>query len=150
MTAPLRDGYLRGYHRHEVDVDAPVPTEPVLFVSNHGFGGLVDLNVLAADRALRDAGVQRPTTSLVHQLAWTLGMGRIVEAMGGRAASKANADAAFEAGHNPPLPTKLHTAVMPAMTAADDESAEDFAARVQTVMQLRLDTLVAGRRPVIG
>jgi 1-acyl-sn-glycerol-3-phosphate acyltransferase len=242
----MRDTYLRRYHRHEIDVDAPVPSEPVLFVGNHGFGGLVDLNVVAAARALRAAEVQRPTTALVHQLAWSLGVGPVVEAMGGRPASKDNADAAFRAGHNlfvfpggdldagkswrdrdrvvfenrcgfarlaidqnvpivpivtagagesllvlsdgralaqalrlprlartkvlpisvslgwglnvglagmlpyPPLPTKLHTAVMPPMTPGHLESPEDLAARVQSAMQTRLDTLVTRRRPVVG
>jgi hypothetical protein len=87
-------------HRHEIDLDAPVPCEPVLFIGNHGFGRLVDLNVVAAARALRIAEVRRPTTALVHQVAWSLGAGRLVEAMGGGPASKANADAAFRAGHN--------------------------------------------------
>src|SRR5690348_6989332 len=82
----LRDGYLRGYHRHEVAVDALVPRDPVLFVCNHGFGGVVDLNAMAAARALRSAGAQRPTTALVHQMAWSMGAGPLVEAIGGRPA----------------------------------------------------------------
>jgi 1-acyl-sn-glycerol-3-phosphate acyltransferase len=48
--ASLRRGlatYLRHYHRHEVHLDSPIPDEPVLFVCNHGFGGVVDLNALA-------------------------------------------------------------------------------------------------------
>ena len=44
--------YLRVYHRHEVRVDAPVPDRPVLFVCNHGFGGVIDLNVGAFVAAL--------------------------------------------------------------------------------------------------
>lgn len=242
----MLDTYLRQYHRHEIDLDAPVPCEPVLFIGNHGFGGLVDLNVVAAARALRIAEVRRPTTALVHQVAWSLGAGRLVEAMGGRPASKANADAAFRAGHNlfvfpggdldagkawrdrdrivfdnrcgfarlaidqnvpivpivtagagesllvlsdgralaqalrlpqlartkvlpvsvslgwglnvglagvlpyPPLPTKLHTAVMPPMTPGPLESPEHLAARVQSAMQTRLDALVTGRRAIVG
>lgn len=49
-----------------------------------------------------------------------------------------------------PLPTKLVTAVLPPMLPTDGETAADFAARVEAMMQLRMDELVAGRRPVIG
>lgn len=49
-----------------------------------------------------------------------------------------------------PLPTKLATAVLPAMRPLPDETAEAFAARVEQAMQLRLDELVANRTPVIG
>jgi 1-acyl-sn-glycerol-3-phosphate acyltransferase len=91
--------YLRWYHRHEVHVDADIP-EPALIVSNHGFGGLVDLNVMAMFGLRREAALKRPTTALVHQLAWTVGAGRIDEAVGGQPASRESADAAFAAGHN--------------------------------------------------
>jgi 1-acyl-sn-glycerol-3-phosphate acyltransferase len=237
--------YLRWYHRHEVRVDADIP-EPALIVSNHGFGGLVDLNVLAAFAAGEKAALKRPVTALVHQLAWTVGAGRIAEQLGGQPASREAAEAAFAAGHNVlvfpggdvdagkswrdrnrirfdsrcgfahlaiahgvpvvpvvtagagdslfvisdgqhlarrlrlhrhlrlkalpisvsipwgisvgvagilpyvALPTKLITAVLPAMTPDSDESAEDFAARVETAMQARLDDLVANRKPLIG
>jgi 1-acyl-sn-glycerol-3-phosphate acyltransferase len=242
----LRDVYLRGYHRHAIEVDVTIPDTPVLFVANHGFGGLVDLNALALARVVKHAGVQRPTTSLVHHIAWTLGAGRFVESIGGRPASSENAEAAFRDGHNVAvfpggdvdagkswrdrdrivfdgrsgfarlainagvpivpivtagageslfvlsdgrsiartlqfpkllrakalpisfslgwglnigmagilpyvnLPTKLHTAVLAPMQAADGESPEAFAARVQADMQDRLDLLVENRRPVIG
>jgi 1-acyl-sn-glycerol-3-phosphate acyltransferase len=92
--------YLRWYHRHEVHVDATLPDRPVLIVSNHGFGGLVDLNVLAMTNVQKRAGNSRPTTALVHQLAWTMGLGRAVEAIGGRPASREAAMEAFAAGHN--------------------------------------------------
>ena len=98
-TAAL-DAYLKWYHRHEVHLDAAVPDEPVLFVSNHGFGGIVDLNVLATARIRDVAQIARPTIALVHQLAWTMGVGPLVEALGGRPASKEAADAAFAAGNN--------------------------------------------------
>lgn len=48
------------------------------------------------------------------------------------------------------LPTKLQTAVLPAMYPDPDESAEEFAHRVETAMQTRLDGLVADRKPVLG
>jgi 1-acyl-sn-glycerol-3-phosphate acyltransferase len=99
-AASARDVYLKAYHRHEVHIDAAVPDRSVLFVANHGFGGLVDLNVLAVARALAVAGVERPTTALVHQMAWTLGAGRLVESLGGRPASRESADAAFGGGEN--------------------------------------------------
>lgn len=92
--------YLRVYHRHEVLLDAPVPNRPVLFVCNHGFGGVIDLNVAAFVAARQAAGVTRPTTAMVHQIAWTLGVGSVVERLGGTSGSRAAADAALEAGHN--------------------------------------------------
>ena len=92
--------YLRVYHRHEVRIDAPVPDRPVLFVCNHGFGGVIDLNVGAFVAARQAAGVTRPTTAMVHQIAWTLGAGPLVERLGGTPGSREAANNAFEAGHN--------------------------------------------------
>jgi hypothetical protein len=73
--------YLELYHRHEIKIDAEVP-EPALIVSNHGFGGILDLNALAMFSLQRAAGLRRPITALVHQIAWTLRAGKIAEAMG--------------------------------------------------------------------
>ncbi len=238
-------GYLKAYHRHEVHVDAAVPDRPVLFVCNHGFGGVIDLNVAAFVAARRAARVTRPTTALVHQIAWTLGAGPVVERLGGTPGSRAAADEAFAAGHNVlvfpggdvdagkswadrnrimfhgsgfarlacdhhvpivpvvtagagesllvlsdgqatarllrlprllrlksvplsmsipwglspglvgllpylPLPTKLVTAVLPAIMPGTEESAEHLAARVRATMQTRLDQLAAGRKPILG
>jgi 1-acyl-sn-glycerol-3-phosphate acyltransferase len=92
--------YLRMYHRHEIRIDAPVPDRPVLFVCNHGFGGVIDLNVAAFIAARQAAGVTRPTTALVHQIAWTVGAGALVERFGGTPGSRPSADAAFDADHN--------------------------------------------------
>ncbi|MUL49671.1 glycerol acyltransferase [Mycobacterium sp. CBMA293] len=92
--------YVNGYHRHEILCDAAVPDCPVLFVSNHGFGGLVDLNVLAAVSLRHSGVVPRPTTALVHHMAWTVGVGPLVEALGGHPASRRTAAEAFAAGRN--------------------------------------------------
>jgi len=92
--------YLRAYHRHDIAFDAAPPEEQVLIVANHGFGGVVDLNVLAMSAVIRATGWTRPTTVLVHQIAWTLGVGKIVEAFGGKLAGRKAADEAFAAGHN--------------------------------------------------
>ena len=241
LTRAVVAGYLRRYHRHTVSVDEPVSDTKALFVSNHGFGGLVDLNVAAAFVALDIAGVTRPTTALVHQLAWTMGVGRIVEAFGGTKASAHAVGDAFAGDRNVlvfpggdvdagkswrdrnticfdgrtgfariaiehgvpivpivtagageslfvlhdgrglaaalrlpkllrlkalpisisipwglsigvagmlpyvPLPTKLDTAILPAMTPESGESADAFADRVEAAMQNRLDTLAASR-----
>jgi 1-acyl-sn-glycerol-3-phosphate acyltransferase len=102
LRAVLRTGleqYLRRYHRHEIHVDAEV-TEPALLVSNHGFGGLVDLNVLVMAAVERAMGLTRPTTALVHQLAWRLGAGKFAEWLGGQPASREAAEDALAAGHN--------------------------------------------------
>lgn len=106
---------VRRYHRLQVDVDAPVPDEPCLIVANHGFGTALDLNVFATLAALTDAGVTRPVTPLVHDFAWTVGFGSIVEAAGGARASRESTIGALAAGH--------HVLVFP---GGDRDSATSF------------------------
>ena len=91
---------VRRYHRLQVDVEAGVLDEPVLFVANHGFGGIIDLNVFAVGAALEDMKLSRPVTFLTHQLAWTLGVGPIIERFGAAPASRDSAREAFEAGRH--------------------------------------------------
>lgn len=237
--------FIRRYHRHQVVYDASIPDGPALFVGNHGFGGVFDLNVISLSRAIHDK-VTRPITYLVHQIAWTTKMGWFVEPFGCKPASAENAAAAFAAGHHVvvfpggdveagkdfahrnqiifggrsgfarlaiehgvpivpvvtagagesllvltdgqplakalglprslrikalpvslsipwglnvglvgmvpylPLPSKLHTAVMEPMWPARGEEPTDFATRVESAMQERLDALVAGRTWLIG
>jgi 1-acyl-sn-glycerol-3-phosphate acyltransferase len=248
MTVLMRsiEEYLRAYHRHEVQAEAGLPATPALIVANHGFGGIVDLNVVALARTLHELGDGRPITFLVHQIAWTFGLGRFIEPLGCVPGSAEAVEKAFADGHHVvvfpggdidaakttwernrikfggragfarvaidhqapvvpvvtagagesllvladgqriaralrlpqvlrvktlplsisipwginlgavgmlpylPLPTKLVTAVLPAMTADDSESPDDFAARVEVAMQSRLTELTADRRPVVG
>ncbi|NMO01486.1 acyltransferase family protein [Gordonia sp. TBRC 11910] len=86
------------YNRHETTVAAPIPDEPVLFVANHGFGGVFDLNVVAFGIAHRASGDERPVIALTHQVAWQLGVGRLIEPFGARPASRATADEALADG----------------------------------------------------
>jgi 1-acyl-sn-glycerol-3-phosphate acyltransferase len=237
--------FIRRYHRHEVEYDATLPDEPSLFVGNHGFGGVFDLNVISLSRAIHTE-VSRPITYLVHQIAWTTGMGWFVEPFGCKPASAENAATAFASGHHVvvfpggdvdagksftrrnrvifggrsgfarlaiehgvpiipvvtagagesllvlsdgqplakalglpaslrikalpvslsipwglnvglvgmvpyfPLPSKLRTVVMEPLWAEDDEEPTDFAKRVESAMQERLDALVANRTWLIG
>ncbi|MFN8475700.1 MAG: 1-acyl-sn-glycerol-3-phosphate acyltransferase [Anaerolineae bacterium] len=92
--------YLSRYHGHEIQSDAAIPDTPALIVCNHGFGGIVDLNVFALMHTFHRLDVARPVTYLVHQLAWTFGAGRLVEAFGGRPASERVAHDALTAGHH--------------------------------------------------
>jgi 1-acyl-sn-glycerol-3-phosphate acyltransferase len=92
--------YLRLYHRHEVIFDEKPSDQQVLVVANHGFGGVIDLNVLAMSAVLGNTGWTRPTRVLVHQIAWTMGVGWVIERLGGRLAKREAADEAFAAGHN--------------------------------------------------
>ena len=238
--------FVRRYHRLQVDIEVAALSKPVLFVANHGFGGIFDLNVLAANAALEDLELDRPVTFLTHQLAWTLGVGPVIEHLGARPASEESATEAFAAGNHVmvfpggdldagksylhrneiifggrsgfarlaieqkvpivpivtagagesllvlsdgrplakalrldkllrikalpvsvslpwgvnigavgmvpylPLPTKLHTTVLPAMKARRGEDAAAYADRVHATMQDTLTAMTAHRRPLLG
>ena len=49
-----------------------------------------------------------------------------------------------------PLPTKLHTRVLTASFAETCQESDDYAARVQAVMQLALSEMTSNRRPLLG
>ncbi|WP_338886405.1 lysophospholipid acyltransferase family protein [Rhodococcus sovatensis] len=91
---------VRFYNRHEVSVSEPIPDEPVLFVANHGFGGIIDLNVVAFAAAYDKIGLDREVITLTHQIAWTLHADKLVEPFGARPADTQSALDAFEEGHN--------------------------------------------------
>ena len=93
-------GFVRRYHRLGVDGDLSTPAEPVLFVANHGFGGIFDLHVLAILAAFEELALDRPVTALTHQLAWTLRVGPLIEALGARPASREVALDAFARGEH--------------------------------------------------
>ena len=92
--------FVRRYNRLDVDADASTFDGPVLFVANHGFGGIFDLNVFATGAALEQLELDRPLTILTHQLAWTVGVGRFIESLGARPAARSSAEEAFADGHN--------------------------------------------------
>jgi 1-acyl-sn-glycerol-3-phosphate acyltransferase len=238
--------FVRRYNRLEVVTEQEAFDGPVLFVANHGFGGIFDLNVFAVGAALDQLNLDRPLTILTHQLAWTLGVGRFIEVLGARPASQSSVEEAFANGHHVlvfpggdveaakswqnrdrilfggrtgfarlaiehdvpivpivtagageslfvissgerlaratrldkllrlkaapvsvslpwglnvgavgllpylPLPTKLDTRVLAAMTADDDEEAANYAARVEVAMQKALTELTVNRKPIRG
>ncbi len=92
--------FVRRYNRLEVEVEAAKLHEPVLFVANHGFGALFDLNILATGAALEELNLDREVTVLMHQMTWTLRLGAFVEPFGARPASHTSAHEAFEAGRH--------------------------------------------------
>lgn len=92
--------FVRRYHRLDVDGESTVPDRPAILVANHGFGGVFDLNVLAISAALDALRVDRPVTVMTHQIAWTLKVGKLVEAFGGRPASRGAALDALRRGHH--------------------------------------------------
>ncbi len=94
----LVDGFVKVYNRHETNVAAPIPDEPVLFVANHGFGGVFDLNVVAFSLAHTETADQRPVIALTHQVAWQIGVGRFLEPFGARIGNRATALQAFDEG----------------------------------------------------
>ena len=88
------------YTRLEYDGPQHLPPAPALVVVNHGFGGLFDLNVLVLAALADRLGPDRdtPITILTHQMAWTLGVGRLLEPAGFRPASSESARAGLDAG----------------------------------------------------
>ncbi|MFA7267377.1 MAG: 1-acyl-sn-glycerol-3-phosphate acyltransferase [Candidatus Nanopelagicales bacterium] len=117
--------FVRRYHRLNVRVAEPLPSSPSLIVSNHGFGGAVDLNVLALLAALDDLS-DRPVTLLAHQMAWTFRMGTFFDAVGARPACESSARNAFDAGH--------HVVVFP---GGDIEAAKPFSERNRVIFSGR-------------
>lgn len=236
---------VRRYNRLHVDAE-PTPCDtPVLFVANHGFGGICDLAVFAVYAALEELALDRPVTVLSHQLAWKVGAGSLLEALGARPAGKDSAHEAFADGHHLlvfpggdldafkswkdrnrvifggrtgfarlamehgvpivpivtagvgeslmvidsgerlartlrldkllrlkalpisvtlpwginvgaaavfylPLPSKMQTRVLPALTPAVGEESDAYGARVQAVMQEALTDMTRHRRPLLG
>ena len=128
FAVAMRDlgvGFVRRYHRLQVHVAQPLPSAPSLMVSNHGFGGAVDLNVLALLAALDDLS-DRPVTLLAHQMAWTFRMGTFFDAVGAKRACEASARDAFDAGH--------HVVVFP---GGDIEAAKPFKERNRVIFSGR-------------
>ena len=238
--------FVRRYHRLEIEASPLTFDEPVLFVANHGFGGVFDLNAFAIGAALDQLELDRPLTILMHQLAWTMRVGALFEPLGARPANQDSALTAFADGHHVlvlpggdldafkpwsernrivfggrsgfaalamdvdvpivpivtagagesllvvssgerlaralrldkalrlkalpvtvslpwgvnvgavgmlpylPLPSKLRTRVLAPMTATAGETREEYAGRVQAVMQAALAELTEGRRPLLG
>jgi 1-acyl-sn-glycerol-3-phosphate acyltransferase len=93
-------GLVRRYNRLQVDAQPTTFDSPVLFVANHGFGGIFDLNVFAIYAALEELELHHPVTALSHQLAWTLRLGPLLEPLGARPASKESAREAFADGQH--------------------------------------------------
>lgn len=99
-TQRLVAGYLRRYHGHTIDGHLERPTGQVLFVANHGFGGFFDLNVLALMAYGHSIELDRPVTMLCHKIAWTLGLGPVIEPYGAKPASRDAAATGFAKGHH--------------------------------------------------
>jgi len=91
--------FVHRYHRLDIEGDF-TSNEPVLFVANHGFGGVFDLNLLAIFAAFDRLKLDRPVTVLTHELFWTLKVGPLIEPLGCRPANWENARAAFREGHH--------------------------------------------------
>ena len=238
--------FVRRYNRLNIEIEDTSFDSPVLFVANHGFGGIFDLNAFATSAALEKLNLDRPVTILTHQLAWTVGVGRFIEPLGARPAGHDSAEEAFDEGRHVlvfpggdldaakswedrnrvvfggrsgfarlamanevpivpivtagageslfvissgerlakamrldkllrlkaapvsislpwglnigavgmlpylPLPTKLDTRVLAAVTARDGEDATEYAARIQSAMQDALREMTEQRRPLLG
>jgi 1-acyl-sn-glycerol-3-phosphate acyltransferase len=89
---------VRRYHRQSVHVEAPLPDGPTVIVGNHGFSGVVDLDVFGLLSAVEPLAAGRPIILLTHQLAWALRLGRQLETVGARPASRDVAQTALAGG----------------------------------------------------
>lgn len=117
---------LRRFHRLEVTLTRCEIDGPVLFVANHGFGGIADINVFAALAALDDLQLDRQVTILTHQMAWTFKIGKLIEAVHARPASRTAAAEAFARGE--------HVLVFP---GGDVENAKSFGDRNKVIFSGR-------------
>jgi 1-acyl-sn-glycerol-3-phosphate acyltransferase len=88
--------------RLEYEGPDELPEAPALIVANHGFGGIFDPNVLAIAAITKRFGidVDTPATLLMHQAAWTIGVGRFFEPAGFRPAGSPVALAALARGES--------------------------------------------------
>lgn len=90
--------FVRHYHRLVIEVGDIPRDRPLVFVANHGFGGIFDLNVFAVMAAIRDLHLGGPVTFLVHEIAWTLDVGPLLEPLGAVPATPETAREALARG----------------------------------------------------
>jgi 1-acyl-sn-glycerol-3-phosphate acyltransferase len=78
------------YTRFEFDEGAGKAEGAALYVVNHGFGSALDLNVLLSACVGARIGLrpEQPSVLLMHQLAWSLGVGPLLEPAGLRPAGR--------------------------------------------------------------
>ncbi len=91
---------LARYTRLEFEGPTEVPEPPVLLVVNHGYGGIFDLNGFALAALQQKFGIDEhtPATILTHQIAWTIGVGPLLEPAGFRKAGREVAREALDRG----------------------------------------------------
>lgn len=114
--------WARTYHRLEVQGELPKLDGPALFVANHGFGGITDVNVFATWAVEQDLGLDRPLVALGHGMGWKMGGGGVMEGLGAIPASSSAAEDAFAEG--------CHVLVMP---GGDLESFKPFSERNKVI-----------------
>ena len=78
-----------------------LPDPPALIVANHGFGGVFVLKALTIASLMERLCPRDDAhfTILTHQIAWTLGLGPLLEPAGLRVANRASALQGLAAGH---------------------------------------------------
>lgn len=118
--------WVRNYHRLEVRGDLPKLGGPTMFVTNHGFGGITDLNAFAVWAVEQDLKLDRPLVALGHGMAWKVGGGEFFEGFGGVPASSHAAEDAFADG--------CHVLVIP---GGDIEAAKTFSERNKVIFSGR-------------
>lgn len=111
--------------RLECTVPEELCSPPALVVVNHGFGGIFDMNAFTiaaiADQLWSEVS-EPPVTILTHQLAWTVGIGPLLEPAGFTPATREGALEGLDAGN--------YVVVMP---GGDLDGAKSFPHRNEVV-----------------
>lgn len=112
------------YVRLEVERPDTLPPPPALIVANHGFGGVVDPNGSVVAHVLNKiiGDPDTPFVFLMHEAAWTIGVGPFFEPAGFR-----------PAGRRPAMEGLAHGGYVFVMPGGDIEASKPFKDRNKIV-----------------
>ncbi len=79
---------LRTYNGWRCSGDPGDLSKPVLFVTHHGFGTFGDPAIFATAASLGSLDLIRPFVAMSHDINWQIGMGGLVESLGGIPATR--------------------------------------------------------------
>lgn len=91
---------IRRWHNWTISGDPGDLSSPVLVVSHHGFGTMTDPGVYANFASLGELNTDLPISIMMHDMNWKMGMGKMVDRIGGVPASRDAFANAVAAGHH--------------------------------------------------